>query len=317
MHLPRLLAVAALGLTAALVAPAHAATAPQVLRGTTVITADHSGSADLVLYDDAVMHLNPDYTTPDITMTGPGRIIGFGLSLDNGDDGMGASRYRQGGKTLNVAYAAGTTYPRPAQCATYVGVTVPMTVHGVYEGCPADPAPKYTVLHQGHYHLRVLTDGGRVTITLRLRGVAGSAKLRPTKTLASGVQDLQARDDLGGRFVRRETVVSPGVEAEGSINVDATFAPKPIAAGVTTCLYDAAKAQLATDYTTNQCPGGRRGGFGGLILNPTMEDYDPNRLYSLAPVSLTAAPERLGFSAQDEGGVTVHGALLAWMQTES
>lgn len=316
MHLPRLLAVAALAATAALVAPAHA-TGPQVLRGTTVITADRSGSADLVLYDDAVMRLNSDYTTPDITMTGPGRVIGFSLSLTNGDDGLGASRYRRAGKVVNVAYAAGTTYPRPAGCDTYAGVTVPMTVEGVYAGCPADPAPKYTVLHQGRYHLRVLTDGGRVTITLRLRGVPGSAHLRPTRSLRSGVQEVPARDDVAGRFVRRETIVSPGVPAAAVINVDASFAPRPAAAGVTTCLYDAARAPLPTDYTSQQCPGGRRGGFPGVILNPTLSDYDPNALYSLTAAPLSGAPERVGFSAQDEGGVTVHGALLAWLQTES
>ncbi|HUR14610.1 MAG TPA: hypothetical protein VM097_08990 [Mycobacteriales bacterium] len=317
MHLPRLTAVIVLGLTTVLVAPAGAGTTPQVLRGTTVITADRSGSADLVLYDDAVMRLNADYTTPDITMTGPGRIIGFSLSLDNGDDGMGASRYRRAGKVVNVAYAAGTTYPRPASCDTYAGVTVPMTLEGVFLGCPAEPAPKYTVLHQGHYHLRVLTDGGRVTITLRLRGVPGSARLRPTKALASGVQVVGPRDDLGGRFVRRETVVAPGVPASALINIDADFAAKPVAAGVTTCVYDAAKAQLPTDYTTTQCPGGRSGGFPGVILNPTMSDYDPNRLFSLTYADLAAAPARVGFSAQDEGGVTVRGALLAWLQSES
>lgn len=316
MHLLRLLAVAALSLTAVLVVPAQGAAGPQVLRGTTVITADRSGSADLVLHDDAVMRLNPDYTTPDITMTGPGRIIGFGLTLDNGSDGMGASRYRRAGKVVNVAYAAGTTYPRPSQCDTYAGVTVPMTVDGLYAGCPADPAPKYTVLHQGRYHLRVLTDGGRVTITLRLRGVPGRAQLHPTRALRSGVQAVPARDDLAGRFVRRETVVAPGVPASAVLNIDATFAPKPLAAGVTTCLYPASKAQLATDYTTRQCPGGRSGGFPGLILNPTMSEYDPNALYSLSGAELTGAPERVGFAAQDEGGVTVHGALLAWIQDE-
>lgn len=315
MRLPRLLAVTGLGLAAVLAAPAHA-TAPQVLRGTTVIIADRSGSADLVLNDDAVMRLNPDYSTPDITMTGPGRIIGFGLTLENGNDGLGASRYRRGGKVVNVAYAAGTTYPRPSTCDTYAGVTIPMTVNGVYAGCPADPAPKYTVLHQGHYHLRVLTDGGRVTITLRLRGVPGSSRLHPTKALRSGVQAVPARDDLAGRFVRRETVAAPGVPAAAVINIDATFAPKPLAAGATACTYDAAKAQLATDYTSTRCPGGRSGGPPGTILNPTLSDYDPNALYSLVSTALAGPPERVGFSAQDEGGVTVHGALLAWLQTE-
>ncbi len=316
MHLPRLLAVAALSVTAGLVAPAQAATGPQVLRGTTVITADRSGSAEFVLYDDAVMHLAKDYTTPDITMTGPGRIIGFSLGLVNGQDGMGAGRYRRAGKVVNVAYAAGTTYPRPSECNSYAGVTVPMTIYGVYAGCPADPAPKYTVLHQGRYRLTVLTDGGRVTITLRLRGVAGRSHLRPTKALRSGVQDVPARDVVAGRFVRRETVVAPGVPASAVINIDADFAPKPVAAGVTSCVYDAAKAQAATDYTTNQCPGGRSGGFPGVLLNPTLSEYNADELFSRTFVSLTGAPERVGFSAQDEGGVTVRSALLAWIQDE-
>lgn len=309
--------LAVVGLTAVGL-PSQAATATQVLRGTTVITADRSGSADFVLNQDAVLRLEKDYSTRDIAMVGKGRIVGFSLTLNGpgsnySSDTLSALRVLRAGKPVTYTGASGTTYPRPTACST-TG-SLPASVPGVYEGCGPDPAPKFVVVHQGRYHLRVLTDGAPLTITLTLRGIPGSARLRPTKALASQVSTLRQIDDVAGRYRRFETLIKPTRRSEATINLDARFSSAPIAAGVNGCVYEPDTQPLVTDYAPN-CPRGRRGGFFGPLLNPTRADYDADSLFAVGQTELEAGTQRLGFSAHDEDGLTVRSATVAVLEQE-
>ena len=314
MRPTRVLAGAAALSAALLVVPASAATRPQVMRGVTTIVADRSGVADLVLNDDATLRLRPDGSTPDITMTGGGRIIGFDLGLRGGEDGLHGTRIFRGGKLVTYTGAAGTTYPRQSQCGTIAGESVdPVTVYGVYEPCPTTTA-KYVVLHQGHYHLTVLADGARVTATIRLRGVPGRSTVRPTKTLASGERSLTALDTVG-TYSRWETRLQLPVNAEVMMNLDATWPKGPLAADVGGCVYPPSQPDAQTDFLPH-CPRGQRAGFFGLLLNPTMGDYPADDLFAIGSTWLDAGPHRLGLYAGSERGVTVRSVTVAWIERE-
>ena len=314
MRTTRVLAGAAALSAALLVVPAGAATPPQVMRGVTTIVADRSGSAELVLNDDATLRLRPDGSTPDITMTGGGRIIGFGLALKGGDDGLSATRIFRGGKLVTYTGAAGTTYPRPSNCGQVAGTSVvPITVYGVYEPCPPEQA-KYVVLHQGHYHLTLLADGARVTATIRLGGLKGRSTVRTTKTLASGERSLTALETVG-TYSRWETRLQLPEDAEVMMNLDASWSKGPVAADVGGCLYPPSQADAQTDFLPH-CPRGERAGFFGLLLNPLMTDYDPGSLFAVGSTELAAGPHRLGLYAGSERGVTVRSVTLAWIERE-
>lgn len=320
MRARHLVAVVATTAVGAALAPSSSAAATQELAGLTVVRADRSGSAELVLRRDAVLRLAPDGSSPDVRLDGGGRLVVLTLTLRQdgaSTDGLTLVRVRRDGRSVTRSWVSGTAYPRPEPCddAT-VWARLPMLPTPVAAGCPAAPTPTHVVIHQGRYHLRVLTDGAPVTGTVRLRGVPGTGTVGVTRTLASGVVDLAQRDELGGRVSRWESSLAVPTAAEGLVSLDAAWAPRPRFAGVTSCRYDAAAPQLPTDHLSNQCPGGHRGAFFGPVLNPLGEDYDPSALNGIGSVQLDPGPQRFGLAASDEAGVTVRSATLGWLARE-
>lgn len=302
----RTLAAVALGLVGLLVAPSHAAApkpAAQVLRGTTVITADRTSSADLVLYDDALVQVRDDYSTPDIALTGKGRIVSASLQ---GPGSLSVLRYVRNGKPVLRTEANGSFYPQPKNCHQ----TAPGVPMVTCDDSP--PGLKWAVLHQGRYRLRVLADGAPVTVRITLRGVKGTARYRTTKSLAGGVVSVPLLSSTSAQHQRYETTLTMPGPTRAVLNVDAQWSPSPLAAGVQWCDYDPTRPALPTDYTY-PCAGGQMVGGQGAFVNTAQVDWDPNEMYGLSDTWLEKGTHRIGFGATDTGGVAVRSALVAWL----
>src|SRR3954469_9032793 len=78
-------AAACLGVGVAVPSSAHLVAA-EPLGAVTTITATTSGTASLVLYDDATVSTAATHN-PDVTIAGKGRLIGFDLASVNTTDG--------------------------------------------------------------------------------------------------------------------------------------------------------------------------------------------------------------------------------------
>jgi hypothetical protein len=308
----RVLAVVALGLTAALVVPSHAATkpAPLVLRGDTTITADRTGQADVLLYDDALVKITDGsgsmygQPTPDVSMTGKGRLFGFVLQ-GVGSDSLSALRYVKDGRAVTQTGANGTFYPEAGNCH-------PVLVDNVNYCSGEATGYKVALVHQGRYHLRVLTDGAPVTITLHLRGVTGRAHYRTSTPLAGGVLSVPALSLTARQYQRFETTLKLPATADVMLNVDAVWSRTPLAAGINWCDYVPGRPALPSDYALS-CPAGQNLTGGYPFVNPQRLDYDPNVMFGLSTTSLDEGSHRVGFSATDSGGVTVRTALVGWL----
>jgi hypothetical protein len=300
----RHVALVALGLVAVLVAPSYAAKpSPRVLRGTTVVTADRTSAIDLVLYDDALVRVRDDYSTPDIALAGRGRVVSASLQ---GPDSLSVLRYVRNGKPVVQTQANGTYYPAPQNCQQ------PAPGVALWACDDSPPGVQWAMLHQGHYRLRVLADGSPLTVTLHLRGVPGSARYRTTTPLAGGVRSVPVLSITAPQYQRYETPLTLPANADVVLNLDARWSTSPAAAGVQWCDYVPTRPSLPTDYGY-QCPGGQLIGGGSPFVNAAQVDYDPNALFGLSQTWLEKGGHRVGFSVSDSGGATVTSALLAWI----
>jgi len=187
-----LAAAACLGVVGAVPSSAHLVAA-EPIGAVTTVTATTSGTADVVLYDDAT--LSPREThNPDVSIAGPGRVVGFTLTrTDEGGDLLMAVRMPSfaGG----LVYVDGSTTPTPPRCTQTADPLQSNT-------CPAEPKPKAILLHEGYYHLAVLTDGKPLRITLHLHGLA---RTRSSVHLQAKVRtaevDLPARESVGSTTI--------------------------------------------------------------------------------------------------------------------
>lgn len=301
MRVTRVLAAAALAAGALLVAPSQAA-APERLRGTTIITAERTSVADVVLYEDAMVRVNEDGSTPDITLTGKGRILRFDLSGPGGS--LGALRIRRSGRDVTTTSTSGSYYPESEPC-------VPPGTPGTWACTPSVP-PERVMIHQGHYRLRVLTDGSPVTITLRLGGVPGKGHLRVTKPLAGGVIAVPLLNSVAEGYQRFERKLSFTQQVEAILNVDAQWTPESRVTGVIWCRYDPAQQGLPSDYAS-YCPAGQSIGMSFPFVATTSTAFDPNTMWGLQNSWFEKGTSRVGFSIVSEQKVTIRTALVAWM----
>jgi hypothetical protein len=161
---------------------------PEVLGATTTITAFRSGTAEVALYDDA--RLPADYLkNPDVSIAGPGRLVGFSLVRADASDELTALRLP--GFAGGDLVTGGSQEPAPT-CTSYPDSTVP-----VYQSC-SSPSHPMIVLHEGDYLLTVLTDGGPLRITLRLPGLQlRSATVRVQNAIRTVERPLTLRESLG------------------------------------------------------------------------------------------------------------------------
>jgi hypothetical protein len=306
----RVLAALALAGAALAVQPVSAAARPAALAGLTTLVADRSGSVDLDLLQDATIQLQPDGSTRDVTLTGKGRLVYVNLVHASGSDGIFVYRTTQAGRQVGYTGVAGTTYPRGSSCPD--GPPPVTTVYGVYEPCtPTQPTPKYVVLHQGHYHLRVLTDGAPLRLTLRLHGVTGERTIRPTKALTSSVTPLARIDATAGRIARAQANVRVAATSDALLDLDVVHAPNAAAFGQTSCVYSPGPVAV-TDYATH-CPQGTRFGFqDGVVVNP----YRSWAMTFGESGTLDRGSYRVGTSVEDDQGVTFRGGWLALLERE-
>ena len=125
---------------------------------------------------------------------------------------------------------------------------------GLQSSCDS-PTPKAILLHEGYYHLVVLTDGAPVTITLRLHGAhqrKAAVKLqRSVRTLEA---NLPERESVGSSTITYGTDVpirisDPGVHADQS-----PLHPKAELLAATTCARADSGAPPAYAFSP-PCPG--------------------------------------------------------------
>jgi hypothetical protein len=155
----------------------------------TTLAASASGTAEVVLYDDAT--LSPSSThNPDVTISGPGRVVAFELTRADGTgDGLFGMRLPAfaGGGTV----VGGSATPRQT-CTSWPSDTVPLQSRcGAYH-------PKAILLHEGYYHLVVVTDGKPVKVTLRLHGQhRGHARVHVQQRIRTAEANLPERESAG------------------------------------------------------------------------------------------------------------------------
>jgi len=215
-------------------------------------------------------------------------------------------RYVRNGKPVLRTYANGSYYPQPKNChQTAPGVPM-MTCDD------SPPGLQWAMLHQGRYRLRVLADGAPVTVTIRLRGVKGTARYKTTTRLAGGIVNVPLLSSTSAQHQRYETTLALPAATEAWLNVDARWSRSPLAAGVQWCDYVPTRPALPTDYGY-QCPGGQQLAGYSPFVNAMQVDYDPNEMFGLTETWLDKGAHRVGFAATDTGGVTLTSALVAWI----
>jgi len=164
------------------------------LGAVTTIVATHSGTAELVLYDDATLSLKPT-DNPDVSISGAGRLVGFNLVQNPGSsttdqDMLTAFRspaFAGGGMTVT-----GTVTPKQPECTNYPNDTVPLQ-----STCPPWH-PTSILLHEGFYHLVVLTDGAPLRITLHLHGQhLKRSKIHLQRAIRTTEEPLAQHESIG------------------------------------------------------------------------------------------------------------------------
>lgn len=300
----------ALALAGAAVAALPAVAAPEhALGGTTTLTATRSSSLDVVMDNDAVIRLQPDGSTNDVVLSGPGRMVAFSMAFrGNASDELTAARTTFAGKQHTDTTVYGTAYPHSTSCGQADLPSVP----GVYDGCtPTYRAPKYVVLHQGRYHVRVLTDGGTLTVTLRLHGLRGASALRTSKPLASSVAPLAKLDVIADRYARAQAPITATAASDLIYRVDASEASGARLHTSSVCLY-ASPTTLPTDYAPG-CPMGTGTGWNWLDTSETAHEgyVGLGGWDTIAPGAY-----RFGLGFGTETGVSYRGGWVALLQTE-
>jgi hypothetical protein len=316
MHHPRIVtltvAAALLGAVVASVpAAAHLVTA-EPLGATTTLTVTHSGSAELVLYDDAT--LSPaEQHNPDVDFSGPGRLVGFDLVRSDDDyssSGPGGADELEAARVPGFAggstFVGGSTAPQ-GTCSPYPNATVPLQ-----QNCTA-PNPKAIVLHEGYYHLVVLADGGPLRITLHLHGVGRStAAIRLQSTFRSTEKALPQRESIGSDTVTYGTELP----FAGATEI-ATVVSAKLHAGAT-LLADgfcvrADDGAPPPDAYSPACPGGRSASF-SFRLGPTGEFGVIGLFGSPVPSSTSSASNvGMGGSFTDTSGPSYTHGLGVWI----
>jgi len=313
MRATRLIVALAVASGAFAALPAHAAP-EHPLAGTTTITAARSGSLDVVMNNDAVIRLQPDGTTRDVTLQGPGRMVAFSMSFQgNATDAFKAVRTTFGGKQRTDTEVAGTVYPQSTSCDTTDIPSVP----GAYDGCtPVYRVPKYVVLHQGRYHVRMLADGGPLTVTLQLHGLRGSTGLRTSKPLASSVAPLNKLDVIADRYARAQAPIVVTATSDLIYRANATETAGARLHSSSTCLYTSGET-LPTDYAPG-CPMGTGSGSSWVYTDRSATPTGIGSGYAWFGGwdPITAGSFRFGLGIGSDTGVAYRGGWVGLLQGE-
>lgn len=298
-------ALAAIG-TAAAVTPAQAHyRLPRSAAGTTIVQADHSGTVDLTLRDDARIAV-AGANNPDVSISGAGRVLAMLLyRLDGTADAVMALRLPAAAGNRTFSFVTSSDPAAQSQC------TEPI------DGVPLDqtctPGPSTVRLHEGVYRLAVLTDGSPVTVMLKLHGLSGQRVFHPTTDQPSAVGDLTSLPNPTGTLARGVAHLSPTATGVMFTVAVGKWAPKPDYFGSYGCMYDG--TDPIGDEMLPNCPEGS--GAGGSILDP-LHQWPSGEL---SQASLTWAygvgkgRYTLGQGMESDTGVTLVSGLSAWFAT--
>jgi hypothetical protein len=296
-------AVASAGVGVALPSSAHL-NAAEPLAALTTITATTSGTANLVLYDDAT--LSPKLThNPDLTISGSGRVVAFRLTrTDAAGDTLYAVRLPKfaGGLT----YVSGSSGAPPTRCTQSTNPLQGQT-------CTSAPAPHAITLHEGYYHLAVLTDGAPLRVTLRLHGLPHRrAAVRVQTKVRTAEADLPQQESIGSSTITygAQTTFTGAVNAAMLVRAKLHSDAALLAASV--CARQDSGA--APPYAFSPaCPGGANRGVSWTSNNGVRQEFGGIgglSVYDLAgqPVH----PTGLGGSYVDTDGPAYLGGVGVW-----
>lgn len=295
-------AVACFGIGGAVPSGAHLVAAEPVGNLTTITTTS-SGTADVVLYDDAT--LSPKQThNPDVTITGPGRVVGFTLTrTDTASDMLYVVRLPKfaGGLT----YVTGTTTPAQPSC-------VPPTNPLEPADCPAYK-PSAIKLHEGYYRLAVLTDGQPLRITLHLHGLQrASSRVGLQAKVRTAEADLPAREAIGSTTITygAETAFSGATHTSMLVRAKLHKTATLLAASV--CTRDDSASPPPYAFSP-PCPGGANRGLAWSSSNSVRQEFGGVgglSVYDLVGVPIQ--PRGVGGSFVDTDGPAYVGGVGVW-----
>jgi len=267
----------------------------------TTIHATSSGSAELVLYDDAT--LSPKQTgNPDVSISGGGRMVAFELRrADGGQDDVSGARLPS--FLDRVVTVTGSVTPQ-STCTS----SDPL---GLQSTC-TNPTPRAIVLHEGYYHLVVLADGAPVTITLRLHGQQQrKATIKLQRTLRTLEANLPERESIGSSTITYGTDVPFTSATQAFTLTKARLHPKAELLAATTCARNDTGAPPAYAFSP-ACPGGGSVGYAWQIGGGSVP-YAYEGVGWIGVPGSGGAPNGLGGSFVDSDGPTYLGGLGVWM----
>lgn len=275
--------------------------AAQAAGQVTTITVGHSGTAEIVLYDDAT--LSPAAVhNPDVQITGAGRLVGFELSRTD-DDGDFVSAVRMPSFAGGQVQVAGSTTPAMT-CTPWPNATVDLS-----DTC-TQPHTKAITLHEGYYHLVALADGSQLTITLHLHG---EEQRRAQVHLQTSVRSLEAtlpeRESMGSSTV----TYGADVPFAGATQVVDVVAAKlhPTATVLADSLCVRSDTGAPPPYAFSPaCPGGSSSGMSYRLAN---SEAGGGGIVFVGVPGSTNDPNGLGGSFTDSDGPTYLGGLGLWL----
>jgi len=295
-------ATAAAGAAVAVPASARLVAAEPAGALTTIVTSA-SGTAEIVLYDDAT--LSPlSLHNPDVSISGAGRLVAFELTRA---DGTGDELYgvRMPSFAQGEVAVGGATTPT-ATCTPWPTAQIP-----VQEQC-STPHPTSIRLHEGYYHLVVVTDGKPVRISLRLHGEQRrSAQLHVQKQIHTLEANLPERETVGSTTVSYGNEVGFQGATQVLTLVDARLHPAATMRAASGCARDDSGAPPPYAYSP-ACPGGETTGFTYLVDTPV----DQVAGFGAGTVLFfltNGGPTGIGGSFMDSDGPTYVGGIGVWI----
>jgi hypothetical protein len=287
----------------------------ETLGAVTTITATSSGTAELALYDDAT--LSPKTTgNPDVSISGAGRIVGIDLVEENAGSRVPdeLSAMRLPSFTGNRVSVSGSFTPQPT-CTAWPNETV-----DVQDKCGAYN-PKAITLHEGYYHLVVITDGAPIRVTLRLHGQhRAHASVHTQRSLRTTESALPERESAGS------STISWGNEIGFA---DAT----QVVSVVGLRLHSTSAFKAATECGRSDdgnpppyawmppCPGGTAMSFGYSFTPPSnpagVDGVEGFGVSAYPPLMGSKTRAGIGGSVVDSDGPTYLGGVGLWIAGDS
>jgi hypothetical protein len=290
------------GLVGALPSSAHLVAA-EPMGAVTTIAVSTSGTADVVLYDDAT--LSPKLThNPDVSITGAGRVVGFRLTrTDNTGDTLYAVRLPKFAGDLT--YVSGSTTPAVPECKQPTNPLEPAN-------CPAY-TPKAITLHEGYYHLAVLTDGKPVKITLHLHGVQRRhGRIGLQAKVRTAEADLPARESIGSTTITYGANTTYAGATNTAMVVRAKLHQDADLIADSVCARQDSGAPPPYAFSP-PCPGGANRGIAwstGNSVRKTFGAFGGLSVYDLTGQSIQ--PTGIGGSFFDSDGPAYLGGIGIW-----